>query len=113
MIDNWVLNANTWSDFLGKMSMENALYFFIENYLIAWVFIPIVLIYKTLLFIQLNKEPQVTIENYLYFSHPNVATTHDNELQQRKKFQNLLSGILLGLILLQIILAIPLIINGR
>ena len=87
--------------------MENAFYFFIENYLIAWVFMPIVLIYKSILFIQLNNEPQVALTNFLYFSHPNVATTHDNELQHRKKFQNLLSYILLGLILLQIILALP------
>lgn len=93
--------------------MENAIYFFIENYLIAWVFIPIVLVYKTHLFLQLSNEPQVDFSNYLYFSHPNVATTHDNELQQRKKFQNLLSGVLLGLILLQIILAIPVIITGK
>lgn len=93
--------------------MENAIYFFIENYLIAWVFVPIVLIYKTHLFIQLNNEAQVALTNFLYFSHPNVATTHDNDLQHRKKFQNLLSGILLGLILLQIILAIPVLITGK
>lgn len=99
--------------FLELMFMENAIYFFIDNYIIAWVFIPVVLIYKTHLFLQLNNEPQVEIANYLYFSHPNVATTHNNELQQRKKFQNLLSAILLGLILLQIILAIPVFINGR
>ena len=92
--------------------MENAIYFFIENYLIAWVFVPIVLIIKSILFIQLNNEPQVGLTNFIYFSHPNVATTHDFELQHRKKFQNLLSGILLGLILLQVILAIPVLITS-
>lgn len=93
--------------------MENAFYFFVDNYLIAWIFIPIIIIYKTYLFIKLTDEPQVALANYLYFSHPNVATTHDYELQRSKKFQNLLSGLLLGLILLQIILAIPVLINGR
>ena len=92
--------------------MENAFYFFIENYLIAWVFMPIVLIFKSILFIQLNNEPQVGLTDFIYFSHPNVATTHDFELQHRKKFQNLLSGVLFGLILLQVILAIPVLITS-
>lgn len=92
--------------------MENAIYFFIENYLIAWVFVPIVLIFKSILFIQLNNEPQVGLTDFIYFSHPNVATTHDFELQHRKKFQNLLSGVLFGLILLQVILAIPVLITS-
>ena len=92
--------------------MENAIYFFIENFFIAWVFVPIVLIYKTKLFIELNNEPQVALTNFFYFSHPNVATTHDTDLQHRKKFQNVLSGILAGLIVLQIVLAIPVIITG-
>lgn len=87
--------------------MENAVYFFIENYLIAWVFVPMVLVFKTILFIKINNEPQVSPENFIYFSHPNVATTHNANLQYRKKFQNVLSGVLGSLILIQIILAIP------
>lgn len=93
--------------FNNGLFMENFILFFVENYLIAWVFVPAVIVYKTILFVDLNNEPQVAVENFFYFSHPNVATTHDLMLRKKKEFQNTLSYILLGLIFIQIILAIP------
>ncbi len=91
--------------------MESVILFFIENYLIAWVFVPAVLVYKTILFVELDNEPQVAVENFFYFSHPNVATTHDQMLRKKKAFQNTLSYILLALIILQVIIAIPTLIS--
>ena len=85
--------------------------FFMEHYLLAWIFIPPVLIYKAFLFVGLTDEPQVDYENFFYFGHPNVATTHDRNLQQKKKIQNVLSITVVVLVLLQLVLAVPVFIS--
>ena len=93
--------------------MANFFLFFIENFLLAWIFIPAVLFYKAFLFVGLSDEPQVDFSNFFYFGHPNVATTHDRSLQHKKKIQNMLSITLIVLIILQLMLAIPVIISNQ
>lgn len=91
--------------------MENALYFLVKYYLLITILLPLLLTYKTMLFIKINNEPQVRPENFMYFSHSNVATTHEEDLQTKKKFQNTLTTLVVVVILLQCILEIPAFIN--
>ncbi len=92
--------------------MENLIFYFIENFLIVLIFVPMVLVYKAFLFVHITNEAQVTIQNFFFFGHPNVATTHDSELRKKKLFQNSLTWVLVSLVVLQVVLAIPIIVNS-
>jgi hypothetical protein len=96
-----------WPDFFIRNLMVEFILYSIENFLIALVLIPAVILCKIVLFVRLADEPQVDLSNFFFFSHPNVATTHDRHVRSKKNLQNMLSITVFFLILLQLVLAVP------
>ena len=86
--------------------------FFIENFMIAWVIIPVVLVVKAILFARIDDEKITSWVDFVYYGHSNIATTHHHGVKSKKKLQNQLSVAVLVLIIIQLMLAIPVIIKG-
>ena len=85
---------------------DNLIHFIIKNFIIIGVMMPIVLVFKFLVYkrIQTNS---TRFSDFFYFSYANIATTHNKERKKDKQLQNSLFIILIFLLLLQLILMIP------
>ena len=86
--------------------LDNIIHFIIKNFVIIGFLMPLVLIYKFIIY-KRTKSNSTRPSDFFYFSHSNIATTHSKERKKDKQLQNSLFIILIFLLILQLVLMIP------
>ena len=86
--------------------IDTVIHFLLKKFIIIGILVPLVLIYKLIVFKRL-KNGTATFFDFFYYTHANIATTHNRDRKKEKQLQNYLFFILIVLLLLQLIISIP------
>lgn len=90
--------------------IETILHFILRKFIIIGVLVPAVLISKYVVYRKLKNGTE-NFTHFFYYTHANIATTHNRERKKEKKLQNNLFFILLTLLVLQVVISIPWLLN--
>ena len=92
--------------------IDTVLHFILKNFIIIGILVPAVLISKYYVYRKLQNGTE-SFADFFYYTHANIATTHDRLRKKEKKLQNNLFFILLTLIILQFVISIPWLLNNN